>query len=78
MFLNSSNAATHPGDSQRKRPVAPSENPDEVRAGGSQDIVDCRSRRNNTFTPGSSGSSGEPGNDVSGLLVVKGLTLKVS
>lgn len=74
---NSSNAATH-GDSQSKRPVAPSENPDKVGAGGSQDIIDCCSRRNNTFTTGSGRSSGEPRNDVSGLLVVKGLTNNVS
>lgn len=75
---NNSNPATHLGHSQGKRPVAAGENPDKVRAGGSQDIVDCCSRRNNTFTTGSSRSSGEPRNDVSGLLVVKGLTHIVS
>lgn len=70
--------ATHPGDSQRKRPVAAGQDPDEVGAGCSQDIVDCCSRRNNTLTAGSSRSSGEPRDNVSGLLVVEGLAYEVS
>lgn len=58
---------------QGKRPVACSQDTDQVGAGGAQDIVDCGGRGNNTSATVGSDVSGQPGHNITTILRVEGL-----